>query len=725
MCRYCSNLPVCALLHRAIDGGTQESADIAGIGSAFASLDHLNERHLEYLRSWNTMLDLEFGSITDIKSEVWRYSSDRRQRLGRCFANVAPFAVSRDNATGAFLYRFQRQKRTLESACPSDPEGPRSFLELQLSEGDSIVVSVEGGPFAVAAGRLEDLNSDTFVVRLQKPLTARPLQYAPTGAAGRELEELIDIEALGCHAGAARPSKSTAGEWQSLKDDDGSLLSAACWRVDKDESRAGYGLLKENLSSLFLQKEFRLRELVVDLAVPAFSPREVADTLLADPRVKALQVFEALNSDQLHALRAVLTAQDYVLLLGMPGTGKTTCIAVLVRVLLALGQSVLVTAHTHTAVDNILLKLQEMGVDFLRVGNPSQVHADLQRHTIHGAGKIDSLAQLKARLMGPQLVGSTCLGVSHPLFSKRGHFDVVIVDEASQLSEAACLGPIRFGRSFVLVGDHNQLPPVVKNVQARALGMSTPLFQRLCEAHPAAKVELETQYRMAADIMLLSNSLVYSNRLRCGSDDVATATLKVPWLDQVIRESQMPAWLTAALNPCNRVLFLDTDTCPALESRGAESVHNDGEARLVSSLVTTLISAGVNASDMGVISPYRSQVRLIASNLRNALGPGVSATLDVHTIDKYQGRDKACILISFVRSNQSSLVGDLLRDWRRLNVAFTRARCKLVMVGSRATLAAEPFFERLFSLLIPRSWVYPLPSNGHLFVVPTPRESIR
>ncbi|CAN0403677.1 unnamed protein product, partial [Ectocarpus sp. 8 AP-2014] len=235
----------------------------------------------------------------------------------------------------------------------------------------------------------------------------------------------------------------------------------------------------------------------------------------------------ALNEDQRDAVRKLVTAKDYALLLGMPGTGKTWTIAFAVRVLLARGASVLITSYTHSAVDNLLLKLIEEGVPCLRVGKPSSVHPGVRPHCVNYDGSAETTAAYSELVASARVVGCTCLGVKHPLFSHR-RFDYCVVDEAGQISQPVVLAPLRCADVFVLVGDHYQLPPLVTSSEALEAGMSESLFRRLCEAHPASLQRLSYQYRMNGDVMALCNDLTYSGRLRCGNATVGAQRLVLP-----------------------------------------------------------------------------------------------------------------------------------------------------------------------------------------------------
>uniref|UniRef100_A0A8C7B425 DNA replication ATP-dependent helicase/nuclease DNA2 n=1 Tax=Neovison vison TaxID=452646 RepID=A0A8C7B425_NEOVI len=358
-----------------------------------------------------------------------------------------------------------------------------------------------------------------------------------------------------------------------------------------------------------------------------------------------------------------------------------------VRILYACGFSVLLTSYTHSAVDNILLKLVKFKIGFLRLGQAQKVHPDIQKFTeeeICRSKSIKSLPLLEELYNSHRIVATTCMGINHPIFSRKT-FDFCIVDEASQISQPVCLGPLFFSRRFVLVGDHQQLPPLVLNREARALGMSESLFKRL-ERNENAVVQLTVQYRMNSQIMSLSNKLTYEGKLECGSDKVANALDLEFYADY----SENP-WMIRVFEPNNPVCFLNTDKVPAPEQAEKGGVSNITEAKLIVFLTSVFIKAGCKPSDIGIIAPYRQQLKII----NDLLFHSSVRMVEVNTVDKYQGRDKSIILVSFVRSNKDGPLGELLKDWRRLNVAITRAKHKLILLGCVPSLNRYPPLGKL------------------------------
>ncbi|KAG8914710.1 Tripartite DNA replication factor [Tulasnella sp. 417] len=215
---------------------------------------------------------------------------------------------------------------------------------------------------------------------------------------------------------------------------------------------------------------------------------------------------------------------------------------------------------------------------------------------------------------------------------------------------------------------------------------------------------------MSEEIMFLSNSLVYNNRLRCGSEAVATQALVIPKrepLQKLHLDSSCgggkDCWIESVLDPSRKSIFLDTDAMSARESRKGDLVQNEAEAQLIHQLVSTMVATGLQQSQIGIISPYRQQIKHLCHIFEDM--PDV----EILTADRSQGRDKDCIILSMVRSNEPGQVGDLLRDSRRMNVSLTRAKSKLIIVGSRGTLGGVPLLNQLFGLMQEKSWILNLP----------------
>ncbi|SGY77362.1 BQ5605_C005g03616 [Microbotryum silenes-dioicae] len=674
-CKRCYVRDACMLYRRAFDGDTEVTNDDSNGSLQQVYEDQtssLTDTQLAFFRTWERLITLEEQEMIKFKKEIWTIRAEERQRLGRCLANMAidPAAeapVPVEGAPRVHTYTYcLRRATTLSTQATSTQRAADSLLGGTISVNDPIVITLEQ-PFVLAMSRgfVLEMSAHHIVVGVDHSLTDSPL-FA-----------------------RARKTKSDQGQ---------------IYRIDKDELAAGMGRIRDNLVQLFVPGgDERRRELIVDLVEPQFYelPPVVDDAKLV--------THSDLNGDQARAIDKVSRARDYTLILGMPGTGKTTTIAELLKALTKKGQSVLLTSYTHSAVDNILLKVKDQGLGILRLGNRDKIMPELHHLTLDPRDPATNLAQLDNRFMTPQIVATTCLGINEHIFSKR-RFDVCIIDEASQVTLPTCLGPLRFADRFVLVGDHNQLPPLVRNPAARESGLDESLFARLSKAHPSAIVNLTIQYRMNRDIMLLSNRLVYDGELRVGSDSIADRRLALPGWERLEE-----GWCKDVVDPRKTVVFADTDQLPARERKQGSLIDNEGEARIVKEarspniqICKSLIDSGLEATELGLIAPYRHQIKLLSFHLGSTY-----PKIEILTADRSQGRDKLCIVMSLVRSNESGNVGDLLTDWRRLNVCLTRAKAKLIIVGSRKTLKHVKVLSRLFDIFEDesRQWIYELPKT--------------
>ncbi|KAH3743245.1 DNA replication helicase Dna2 [Pelomyxa schiedti] len=486
------------------------------------------------------------------------------------------------------------------------------------------------------------------------------------------------------------------------------MASHMSWNIDKEDETSSFPHMQSNLCALFENNPTaaKIRSLLIDLVTPRFDTVPESDETLSQqlfPLSQSLS-YNNLNVQQKFAIKRALAAKDYLLIHGMPGTGKTTTIAYLVQALVHRGKRVLIVAYTHNAIDNVLLKLIDLKIRFLRIGRPETVHVKVKPYATE-ENKSLTIDALKALLDSTQVIGATCLGVKNVIV-KSQHYDCCIVDEASQITVPVCLPPIMLSSRFILVGDHMQLPPLVRSEPAKQEGFDKSLFFLLSESHPEAVIELYLQYRMNSDIMLIANKLVYSDKLKCIDTTVENAKLDVR-----NHRATSPRWVYECLEPSRKVIFLDTDNVPAQEFHSGGSVWNDTEALIVCMIISELVSCGIQCQSIGVITPYRGQTRCIAAALKQELRaqPQAVGEVEVHTIDSYQGRDKDCVIFSMVCSNPELRVGDLLEDLRRINVACTRAKKKLVFVGSRRTMDQSGIWQQFLALAQSRGWIYSMP----------------
>jgi DNA replication ATP-dependent helicase Dna2 len=432
-------------------------------------------------------------------------------------------------------------------------------------------------------------------------------------------------------------------------------------RLDVYPSELSVDRMLTALHDALLKGDERRKDVLFDRASPEFRDEDhgVIDN----------------NEAQNAAVNRALNAGDFALVHGPPGTGKTYTIATLIRSFVERGDRVLLSAFTNRAVDNALEALREQGfedrvlserepndggggaADIVRVGTSTGVREDMEDLRLDQSG--DPAERARA-LQSADVVAATTSTCGSRVMREQ-EFDVVLVDEASQLTEPDTLAAINRAERFVLVGDHEQLPPVVRSGGR----LSRSLFQRLVETHPEAAVMLDQQYRMTQRIQAFSSEEFYDGQLRPATGEVAGQTLADIGVETggSVRDG---------------VSFHDVE--------GTDDAHVDPvEAERVGDVVREYVDAGLDPADVGVIAPFRAQVAEVGRRVPD----GVS----VDTVDRFQGSSKEVIVVSFVATGD--LDGPIFEDHRRVNVALTRAKKSLVLVGDETALRSEPLYDRM------------------------------
>lgn len=672
-CDRCFYTDECMTINKLMEDGTSEGSGL--VGDRYNQITgHLDKSiYKEFYNYWDELITKEEGTLNLLKKQLFLIDSETREKnSGKCISNlVLRESDDGEKGTDKYIYTFIRSKQSPFTA----------LTGIQMSRHDRVIVSDEHGHFALCQGRVVTVKPDRIVIETTRRLKNSNLKKSDFNFANNQTFETV-----------LKPLENS----QNVDYD-------ITYRIDKDEMFHGMKLARSNLLNLFLPDgDARRRSLVVDGAKPLFHKK---------PLHYKLENNHTFNSDQITAFNKVLSAKDYALLLGMPGTGKTTVIAQLIRFLVNNGKTVLLTSYTHSAVDNILIKMKDDDFGILRLGAVSRIHPEVQKFSPL-LKDISTVNELNKVYLRPPVVATTCLGISDWIFNKR-NFDYCIVDESSQVSMPVCLGPLSLCDKFILVGDHYQLPPLVQNPEAN--GLTKSLFKTLSETAPESVVELTYQYRMCNDIMLLSNTIIYEGRLKCGTQAIANQVLDIPNISNLkssINEKYVNSennWMETVLDPNRRVIFLnhdDVNDCKELSNR--ENIQNPKEAELIRQIVEAMLLCGIKQSQIGVMSFYRAQLRLFHKAFQER------PEIEKLTADQFQGRDKDCVIISLVRSNDARDPGSLLKEWRRVNVAITRAKSKLIIVGSKSTLQSLKTIDAFMNILASRGWFYNLPKNADL-----------
>ena len=443
-----------------------------------------------------------------------------------------------------------------------------------------------------------------------------------------------------------------------------------------------------------------------------------------------------LNASQQQAVSDVLTVRDVLIIHGPPGTGKTTTLVDAVCETLRREPQVMVCAQSNTAVDWISKQLADRGVSVLRIGNPAKVtdemlaatyerrfeaHPDYpqlwqirrtirQLYSLPRKGRGDSFHQKVSRLRdradelelrirhalfdGARVIASTLTGAAHPLLHGH-HFHTLFIDEAAQALEAACWIALAHADRVILAGDHCQLPPTVKSPEALRGGLAVTLMELLAASKPAAVRLLNVQYRMNEELMRFSSHWFYADRL-VAAPEVRHRSL----LDEL---DHPLVWIDTSPTEADAA----TEGAPPCEAReeyvGATFGRiNKVEAQLtVAALCSYVERFGrerlmAERTDFGVISPYRAQVQYLRGLIKrhDTLRP-LRRAITVDTVDAFQGQERDVVVVSLVRANDEGQIG-FLADLRRMNVAMTRARFKLILLGASATLCRHRFYRELY-----------------------------
>ena len=617
---------------------------------------------------------------------------------------------------GSIEHHFQRQRDLLLM----EYEYEKSEFE-RLSGEQGVMRRVARGQcwFPVRLGRSYYNSLNRFVVEVARDEVADEVDSAfEYGCQVRFFYEALDGKIIyrnfpamvsfcdGCHMAVVLPSTS------ALKEIDG----VARLGVDLAFDETSFAAMREALDDVASAKGSRLAEL-----------RDVLCGFVA-PGFRELQpmMFPWLNASQQRAVNKTLCCRDVMVVHGPPGTGKTTTLVEAVYETLRREPQVMVCAQSNAAVDWICGKLIDRGVPVLRVGNPARVddkvlsatyerqfeaHPDYPelwgvrkaiREVSAGRRRMsradasalsNRLHNLRRRAVelevkiqveifeSARVVASTLVGSNNAVLNGR-RFTTLYIDEAGQALETACWIAIRKADRVIFAGDHCQLPPTVKSVEAERAGLSRSLMESVVDKCRSAVELLTVQYRMNEAIMRFSSDWFYGGRLQVAEEVKCRGILDfdspVEWLDtsEMDFSEKYVSATGGRVNPDEGEFMLDS-----LEAY----IKRIGEKRVEDENL-----------DFAVISPYKAQVSWLRRNAkkRNVLRR-LKGKIAINTIDGFQGQERDVVFISLVRSNDDGKIG-FLSDLRRMNVAMTRARMKLVIIGSAATLTRHPFYEKLF-----------------------------
>lgn len=449
--------------------------------------------------------------------------------------------------------------------------------------------------------------------------------------------------------------------------------------------------------------------------------------------------FPYLNASQQEAVNKVLRAKDVAVVHGPPGTGKTTTLVEAIYETLRRESQVLVCAQSNMAVDWISEKLVDRGLNVVRLGNPTRVNdkmlsftyerryadhpaypdlwslrramRELRVHRRSDAGWHQKMERLKSRATELEIrINNDILGSAHVIACTLAgsasrlldgmKFSTLFIDEAAQAMQAATLIPLRRAGRIILAGDHCQLPPTVKCLETQRQGLAVSLMERIVELHPEAVSLLTTQYRMHHDIMSFPSRWFYGGAMKASPEVAHRGILDLDTAIEWIDTSEATAGHSLTAQPPEEAVeearsFRETVT------DGSFGRENPDEALFALLTLQRYVERiGMERFleeriDVGLISPYRAQVRLLRRLFsRTPFFRPLRHLVTINTVDGFQGQERDVVMISMVRSNEQSRIG-FLGDLRRMNVAITRARMKLIIIGDATTLGAHTFYREL------------------------------
>lgn len=603
--------------------------------------DHLTEAHVNYFMHWCHLITLEHNEAQKAVKlrHIWTKQPEARAAKGTALINLKIVDLVQPLGD-EYVHHF------------GDPSV--DFTSTNFDVGEYLIVSTDTR-CSVAAGRVTKIESNYIALTLSRDLSH---QYA-----------------------------------------------SCRFHLDRYESQSQSIFNFSNIAWL-MEKDDKLRSIIIDRSQARF-----VDQLPRSTTEQGEKILLQMNSVQRKAVLKAMTCENYMLIKGLPGTGKTQTLIRLIQLLMIMKKSVLITSHTNSAVDNILMRLMERGIKFMRLGSATRVHQSLRDYreaTL--VADCESVEELEAVYKSHQIVAVTCLGSSHSLLSQR-RFDYCLVDEATQIFQPTVIRPLLSADKFVLVGDPEQLSPLVRSSEGFKCGADESLFARLDS--PESTMVLGLQYRMNRVITKLANNLTYNGQLKCGNEAVEKASMKVMNLELMQEKLRSDKWLSKVLSTHidQSCTLINTGDVYQTATQFAESVKDDSkkefadksklyvnfcEIAIVLYIVDLLIECKVPGESIGVIAPYRGQVDALKKVLAH------HSTVEVNTVDQYQGRDKNVIIYSCTQSKvnaeaaKSSSEVEILDDRRRLTVAITRAKHKLIMVGDVACLNNFAPFNDLF-----------------------------
>lgn len=619
------------------------------------------EKDIKFLKKWLQFIDLEYPNIIPSKNLLWNQQSSNKEKThGTCIAELEiDNEIEKDSL---YIYTFIRKNKSIDELC----------FELN----DRVVVSSNDTKWVhLAIGIVIKLKKYSITIQSDTKIRRKNLNLFRIDIYERELY-----------------SSSLRSNIIQLYIGENTVTNP--FEIYSQENTISNNSVT-SISPHQIENKKKLRSLIVNHDQPKFSKLTDELSLMIDSSKIPL------NSDQRNAIEHILTCEDYTLIHGLPGTGKTSTIAAVIDILVRnLKKRVLVSSYTHAALDNMMKRIIETSNEDYRIFRMNTTNHSIDPSVIRYVKDEEYFVEnnIKDQEYG-YVIGCTAASAGSSLILEDINFDYCFIDEAGQILTPAILGPLRHCRKFILIGDPEQLPPLVTKLIEGNSNVNKSLLCELSELFPIAKCELRKQYRMNSTIMKLPNSLIYNGKMTCATKEIEKFKLKIQF---PLVSSNPPKWLQDTLNPEHSIVFINTDLLgDELEKtdRKIDSVHNtfynEEEIAIINLIVQNAINHQLNSNSIGVISPYNYHVKRLKECFDNQNIKDVY----IETIDRSQGIEKSLIILSLVRHNPKGDISSIMKNEKRLNVAITRAKHKIIIIGSHSTHVKVDMWSHLFKLI--------------------------
>lgn len=589
-CSKCFNQNICMLMQYCFDKiSNPVPKDCESIYNNY--IENIPLSTIKYLNKWLELLfyeliDSHHSSYYDIKTTT----SLEREKIGKCIGHLI-YNYSENNTCTSYLIHFKHNNKYIL---------PTNGLDIS----DYILLSIEDKRICLLKGYIYNIDINDIVIESDSNINS-------IISSNTSIEYRIDS----INNSVINYTRSLHNIFTLLIPHHQNNNQIINENIERERE-----IHRNQLCSIIIDGQYKFTPTLNESESLSFpwNKSNYRDNKYIELIQELKSEFFNFNIDQKKAIQEVFNDKNkFTLIQGMPGTGKTTVLAFIIKCYYCIGYNILIMSYTNLAVDNILQKIVD-SVELLRIGNNINIFPSLQKYSNETLKNTLSYADYLKNYNNCRIIGTTCLNITNSLLQNR-LFDLCIIDESSQIIEPLTIGPLLVSKRFVLVGDHYQLPPLVISDRGKEKGMSISLFERLLKIYPKCLNKLSIQYRMNKDIMKLCNYLIYNNELKCIDIEVINRLFTLPKPEYLPNNIN---WLKYVLSSENSVLFLNTDTLSKdginnfEKKENGKGKYNNEEVSIIVSLLEQLYNCCCKINDIGIISPYLCQIERIKEKLK-------------------------------------------------------------------------------------------------------------